>query len=579
MTPEPSAPNRYLDPRIAELLTNGSREQRVYLCSLDPKYFAIFYFPEYFDYALAEYHFDFFEDCRRLVSGELDEAMWVAYRESAKTSIAKIAYICWAVCCGHKRYVNVDSYDKANAESILADVAVALQSNQRIIADFGQLYYKKAGFPKGDEEDEGSKAKRLDNFVTENGVKVEAHSTQESVRGRLYKNTRPDCFLFDDFENLRTAESGAVTAKVIGHMDEVKAGLAAGACALYLANRISDEGSVSHVEEGLRRNPGRAVVRDVPVMDVRGNIAWPDKYVKTDAEAAAANAGVRNPRKRKVSLEAKLRVLGQPVFAREMLNSPGAAGDYYFDREKVKRALAKAYKPTRKVGDFSLWFEYDPSHKDAYAIGADTAEGRGDDANASAAFDFAPYPRRLVGSYCNNRITARDFGYELKNQGQLLGEALIAVEMNQTGYATNATLNTENYPNLYQQQDESKVRNQTLNEYGWRSNRGRKRRAFDVFKADFEAGAVEIFDEELLSEMLRFLKSDLSDAARDTSPGATSRHFDRLIAAVIGYDMADQVTIPPTAAPASAPRRPGQRAAPSPQSAFKSPQKPWEGLA
>ena len=86
----------------------------------------------------------------------MKEAAWIAYRESAKTSIGKIG-LTWLIArkqvidalrhnsedvsgWGERLYVNVNSYDKANAESILFDVVTELQANDLLIGDFGHLY-------------------------------------------------------------------------------------------------------------------------------------------------------------------------------------------------------------------------------------------------------------------------------------------------------------------------------------------------------------------------------------------------------------------------------------------------------
>src|SRR3954471_12169818 len=107
-----------------ELLLNGTREERVYACAKSFKLFAIFYFTKYFTYQPAPFHDDFFDDFEALVEGRLKEAAWIAYRESAKTSIAKIG-LAWLIArkmvidalreqgedtshWGERKYVNVD---------------------------------------------------------------------------------------------------------------------------------------------------------------------------------------------------------------------------------------------------------------------------------------------------------------------------------------------------------------------------------------------------------------------------------------------------------------------------------------
>ena len=72
------------------LLLNGSREERAYATAKSFKLFCIFYFTKYFSYQPAPFHDDFFQDFEDLTYGRVKDAAWLAYRESAKTSIAKI---------------------------------------------------------------------------------------------------------------------------------------------------------------------------------------------------------------------------------------------------------------------------------------------------------------------------------------------------------------------------------------------------------------------------------------------------------------------------------------------------------
>ncbi len=522
------SPKKEVDSRAYQLLVEGTRDQRLFLCSLDPKYFAIYYFPEFFDYKSPMFHLDFYDDARRLIEGELDEAAWIAFRESAKTSIAKIAFITWAICFRKKRYIKVGSYDKENAESLLFDVTVALQTNKRIIEDFGHLFYRKATKEENDEE--GSKMKRLSSFVTENKIKVEAHSTQESTRGRVYKNFRPDLYLMDDIENDKTIKSFPTMASIQRHVDELISGLAPGACVLWLGNLIFEDGVVAALMERLRKNPLRAVVRNIPVMDQRGVIAWPDKYVKTDAERDELNKTVENPRRRKVSLESKRRQLTDPVFEKEMMNNPGKAGDYVFDREKVKRAMLTAYTPIKTNVEFQIWKEFQPGHE--YAGGGDTSEGIGKDANASAFIDFTSIPNCVVATFQNNLIKPNIFGKEFCRQGNLYGECLLCPEINNTGHATLAAMQDEDYGNIYQREDSKKVNNQLTNEYGWRSRD--KYELVGPFKTAFEDGELEIYDLALLTEMLHYTKNDLN---RMKDEEGVTRHFDKLQAAMLAYRM------------------------------------------
>jgi hypothetical protein len=236
------------------------------------------------------------------------------FRESAKTSIAK-ALIVYLICTQQRRYINVDSYDKGNAENILFDVADALMTNRALIADYGQLFSKK--------HTEELTMRRLSKFITHNKIMAEAHSTSESVRGRLHKDQRPDFVLLDDFETNKTKDSKAYIDQVQKHIDEFATGLSSDAVILYLGNYITEYGVVRRLFDRAKDDP-RLVVHNVPVIDGAGAITWPAKYALTDEEAGRTG---------KVSLEDKKRQVGSVVFSAEMLNQPVDRETAIFKRE------------------------------------------------------------------------------------------------------------------------------------------------------------------------------------------------------------------------------------------------------
>ncbi|MFA6475736.1 MAG: hypothetical protein WCV88_06145 [Patescibacteria group bacterium] len=291
-----------INKKALDVVINGKPAERIYLCEKDFSLFLCYYFTEYLVYPFAPFHYEMFGDLKDLTERKIRELAWVMFRESAKTSFAKI-YLIWLIIYKKKKYLNVDSFDKANAESILFDVVTSLQTNQKILADFGELYNRKR------DPDEAT-IKRISNFITNNGVRVEAHSTQESVRGRLFGEQRPDFVLLDDFETSKTKDSLAYTQQVIKHIDEFKAGLGPEAIVIYLGNYITELGSIQSLIDRAKTDTGLRI-RMVGVED--GGNAWPGKYGLTDAEVVGTN---------KVSLEDKKKQLGSSVYSAEMLNQP-----------------------------------------------------------------------------------------------------------------------------------------------------------------------------------------------------------------------------------------------------------------
>ncbi len=508
---------------------SGSPALRIAILEQEPMYFALYYFPEYFAFKIPDFHADLYLDCKRLTDGSFDEIMWCIFRDGAKTSIAKIALLCWCICFKKKKNIKWDSYEDKSGESSLFDVTVALQTNRRLINDFGQLYHKKPSKTAFSE----AKMKRIKNFKTENGVTVSAVTTQQSLRAsNLQGEERTDLYIVDDFENNKTKESITITANIIQHLNELRSGLPAGASVLYLCNYITDTGSVAHLMELLKDNP-RGAVRFVPVKNEKGLIAWPDKFVDTMAQAVEINQDIPDPKLHKVSLEAKRLSLSKDglVYETEMMLNPSKSGDLFFDRDKVNTALSKVKEPIEVNAGLKIWAKFNPKHR--YGGGADTSEGIGGDHNASAWIDFTQKPALMAATFQDNQMSNTIFGWELKRQGAIFAYPHLVPEINNTGYGTVAELINSEYPNIYQREVKNKTTGKVQKEFGWRASTGTKFEVLGKFKSAFEDGELEIFDKDLLGEMKLFTKAAARVIGREQ--GAT-RHFDKLRAAALAWE-------------------------------------------
>jgi len=403
-----------LDPEVMAIIRDDKRmNERHYICGKSFAYFAFYYFNDYFTYKTPDFHWDFFDDCEKIVSGELRDVLWIAFRESAKTTIAKI-FVVWCICYKKKNYIAWDSYDGTNAESAIFDVTLHLQTNKKILRDFGYLYRKKKALKtKEEQEEDAPEIKRGSVFITTNKVKVECFTTQISARGRVSGKNRPDLFVYDDIENNITKESIAMTQKVIKHTDEVNTGLQNTGSQLFLGNYITEEGTIAHIRQRLTGKRGK-LVRDIPmvVKDSMGQRvpAWKGKYVMTKQQAAQINEGL--PREEHViAIEQKREDWGDAVFETEAMNDPGKSGDYYFDRAKVRAAMDKAREPKKEVAGFKTWDIFNAQHR--YGLGADTSEGIGADSCTTAIFDHSQKPACIVGTYKNNEIPPSTFAHEI----------------------------------------------------------------------------------------------------------------------------------------------------------------------
>lgn len=496
---------------LLQKTNDAPSEERRYLCERSFELFLLYYFEEYVQYAFAPFHYEMFEDLRDLQGGSINELLWIVFREGAKTSISKI-FLTYIICYEKRYYINVDSFDKGNAEAVLFDVVLSLQTNQKIINDFGNLYNTRRS-------PEEAQKKRITDFITTTGTRVEAHSTQESVRGRLYKNHRPDFFYIEDFETNKTADSEAYTAQVLRHFSELTGGLGPNSWVLYSCNYISDHGSVQSLIERAKGDK-RFRVRNVPIMR-DGKLTWPAKYALTDEEAQRTG---------KVSIAEKRRKL-KGDFEKEMMNDPSKAEDAFFTRSIAEEKMRNAREPIEAKGHARYYFKYNPSHR--YALAGDPSMGVGRDSNASAMIDFTSIPARVVLCYDDNQITPDVFAYELRRQGNEYGTCLIAPECNSEsgGTCVNQLRNIYDIDRIYRRIPAERLVDKISAKIGWETNAATKPEIMFQFKSAFEDGLIDVFDMKLLEEIRNYSQVDLQN-----TPG-TTRHFDLLMAAAIAWAM------------------------------------------
>ena len=186
-------------------------------------------------------------------------------------------------------------------------------------------------------------------------------------------------------------------------------------------------------------------------------------------------------------------------------------------------------KDGRKVGDWIFYDKYIPSHR--YAIGADVAEGVGQDSSTGIIIDFTK--SKVVGRYKSNTIAPDMFAYELIKAGEKFGECLIAPERNNHGHATIAILRRE-YGNVYTEIKEDKTSDVQTKKLGWlTTGYSKPKMLFDANDAINEK-LIAIPDKALLSELRSYDKEDLSQIRFDDEQ---TKHWDLVMAFAIAWQM------------------------------------------
>jgi hypothetical protein len=493
--------NEGTDEDILALFAFDKTEQRE-VVAFKFQYWAYKVYPRYFQSEPADFHTQFVFNMLATYYGE-SNYLNLGFRGCAKTSYTKLflAYALLNDMDHHRKYIKVLTRNYGNAKQIVTDVYNMILEVKKLYGDILIRENKK----QKQEESMGS-------FTTSDQVKLLAGTIGMTQRGHVQDAYRPDLLIFDDVEDRESIQSLATTESTIWRIDEAIQGLSADGSYMCMGNYISDEGVIQWF-----LNKPRLTVDKIAIVDEEGNPTWPARYDREWIESKKDDAD---------------------DWYGEYMCDPSRADTAFFERSLVDRDIETAKQPHRESAGVKYWGDYQPHHK--YGMGADTSEGIGKDANTFALFDFGTHPNdiaTLIATYFNNRIPPDLFGHELVRVGQEFGNCIIAPEANNTGHATLATM--RGYPNIYTQRDgTSKLQVQHTQRLGWRTTKKSKPQMLFDFRRDYNDGLIKIYDLNVLKEMRSYTHMDLND----TQVGMVTRHFDLLMAVVIGYQMRKHAT-------------------------------------
>lgn len=459
------------------------------------QYWAFKLYPRYYQSKPAEFHDLFIEHMLDAYIGEYNYTN-LGFRGCAKTTFSKLflAFVILNDCGFHRKYMKVLTRNVGNAKQLVTDVYNLIVEVKPL---YGDIFAKEG--KKKTEETMGS-------FTTVDGVKLLSGTVGMTQRGHLQDAFRPDFLIFDDVEDRESIQSLTTTESTIWRIDEAITGLAANGTYMVNGNYISEEGVVQWF-----LNKPNMVADKIAILDENGEPTWPERYSKEKVEQLKGDTD---------------------DFYGEYMCDPTRADSAFFERTLIDADIAAAKQPHRESAGVKYWGDYQPHHR--YGMGADTSEGIGRDANTFALFDFGLAPTDigvLTATYFNNRIPPDLFGHELKRVGAEYGNCIVAPENNNTGHATLAAM--RGYPNIYSERKEGQRSLKVSQTLGWRTTKKSKPQMFFDFRKDYNDGLIKIYDLNVLKEMRSYTTADLTD----TQVGMVTRHFDLLVAVVIGWQM------------------------------------------
>lgn len=196
-----------------------------------------------------------------------------------------------------------------------------------------------------------------------------------------------------------------------------------------------------------------------------------------------------------------------------------ASGRPVFNLEKIGRDIkrTKDLKPLKGIVSAKGFEEIikgpvvlfkKPVMGEAYAIGADVAEGLEDGDYSTAAVLNKNFEQ--VAIYYGH-IDPDRFGHLLVNLAKYYNGAILAPEQNNHGHAVLASIKNQNYYKVFKREVQEELGQERLDKVGWLTTAKSKMKMIDDLKASFRDDSLKINCADTLREMMTLTIEDDGD--------------------------------------------------------------------
>ncbi len=244
-----------------------AKKERKEKAEKDVLYFFKTYLPHYFDSEFADFH-------RELVSllETRETPVVVAIpRGHGKTTFCTFGYPIHQVLFKKRHYIILISETLDQAKEFLLPIKLEFEHNERIKQDFGEVRITKWT------EDE----------IIVNDIKIKALGAGQKIRGRKYRQYRPDLIVVDDIENDESVKNEKRTIKKYRWiLEAVYPAMGKNASLFVVGNVISKKSVISRLLQHpfWKKIKYSAIKKD-------GTPLWPAEYSLERLERIKANIG------------------------------------------------------------------------------------------------------------------------------------------------------------------------------------------------------------------------------------------------------------------------------------------------
>jgi hypothetical protein len=237
------------------------------------------YFPHYVQYEIAEFQKEIF----RITEDQNNKLACIcAFRGSGKSTLVTFSYPLWAILgCQAKKFVLIICQTRSQVKQHMMNLKRELESNHLLRNDLG---------PFQEENDEWGSVSLV---FSKLNARITAASTEQSIRGLRHNQYRPDLIICDDVEDLASTKTYESRQKTYNWFcGEVVPTGDRNTRVIVIGNLLHEDSLIMHLKRDMEEGQRDGIFRACPLLDKKGNIAWPGKYpTKEDIRSEKKKSG------------------------------------------------------------------------------------------------------------------------------------------------------------------------------------------------------------------------------------------------------------------------------------------------
>ncbi len=222
------------------------------------------YFYRYVTYKTADFHRELF-----LITEDenIKNAVIVAFRGSAKSTIMTLSYPIWAILgYQQKKYSVLLTQTQQQSRRVIENIKREFETNELLIKDFGPFI----------EQNYEWSLNSLS--IPQFGARIDGYSSGESIRGIRHGEFRPQIIVADDVEDLQSIRTKETRDKIYTWFTGDILGLGdKNTKTILIGNHLHFDSLIERRKKDIKDKKDTKIL-EIPLIDKNGINNWPGKY-------------------------------------------------------------------------------------------------------------------------------------------------------------------------------------------------------------------------------------------------------------------------------------------------------------